>query len=75
MQAMCDRMKMYIWVCGLHKGPLHDSVAFGDTTLMTILTSMAAKLKEHGFFIGADYAYPLLSFIMVPCPMHLVTVK
>jgi hypothetical protein len=66
-QAICDRiMKRFIWASGMHKGSLHDSVAFGDTTLMTRMTSMAAKLKEHGFFIGADSAYPLLSFVMVP---------
>jgi hypothetical protein len=33
--------------------------------MMTRTTSMAAKLKDHGFFIGADSAYPLLSFMKV----------
>jgi hypothetical protein len=49
-QTICDRMKRFIWASGMHKGSLHDSVAFVDTTLMTFMTSMAAKLKKTWFF-------------------------
>jgi hypothetical protein len=62
-QAICDRMKRFIWVSGTHRRSLHDSVAFGDTTLMKLVTNMAAKLKEHGFFIGAHSEYTFLSFL------------
>jgi hypothetical protein len=56
-QAIRDMMKRFIWVSGMHKGSLHDSVAFSGTTQMTRVTSMAAKLKEHGFFMNADLAF------------------
>lgn len=66
-QAICDKLRRFLWVSTGQKGSTHDSTAFNGTKLnQELLEKMAKKLQEMGFFIVGDSAYPLLVYLLVP---------
>ena len=54
------------WVLYSHKGASHDSTAFRDTKLYELLKEKAEWLDQKKFFILADSAYAIDSFIIPP---------
>ena len=67
-QAICDRRKRILWIDPGHPGASHDSSAWNETKLMELMEELKPKLKEHGFFIVGDSAYPLSVYLQVPYP-------
>jgi hypothetical protein len=65
-QAICDKLRRFIWVSTGHKGSTHDSLAFDGTHLNKVLAEMADKLLSKGLFFVGDSAFPLLSYLLVP---------
>jgi DDE superfamily endonuclease len=65
-QAICDHQKRIMWISSRHIGSCHDSVAFTDTQLYTLLEEKKSFLLKHCFFIVADSAYNMESFLLVP---------
>lgn len=75
-QVICDKHKRIIWRSINSKGGEHDSKAFKSTKLWKKLTDMACdpasvfNRKPFGlhFYILADLAYALRSFLLTPYP-------
>lgn len=67
-QAICDHQKRITWISSRHIGSCHDSVAFTDTRLYSLLQQKGDFLLKHGFFLVGDSAYNLESFLLVPYP-------
>lgn len=67
-QAICDRRKRILWISPGHHGSTHDSTAWQQTKLYDFLERIKDKLKENGFFIVGDSAYPLSTYMQVPYP-------
>jgi len=66
-QAICDKLRRFLWVKTGNKGSTHDSTAFDGTRLnQELLSKLADKLREKGFFLVGDKAYPLLAYLLVP---------
>lgn len=65
-QAICDRSKKFLWCYTSNKGSTHDSIAFSNSRLYSVLTQKAMDLEEHGFCIVGDSAYNLTSFLLTP---------
>lgn len=65
-QAICDRMKKFLWCYTSNKGSTHDSVAFTNSRFYSLLTEKAAQLEEKGFYLIGDSAYNLTHFLLVP---------
>lgn len=65
-QAICDRAKKFLWCYTSNKGSTHDSTAFSNSRLYTLLTQKAPWLKEAGYYIVGDSAYNLTPFLLVP---------
>jgi hypothetical protein len=65
-QAICDDKKRITWLSSRHIGSCHDSVAFTDTNLYSLLQEKRAFLEKYGFFLAADSAYNMQSFLLVP---------
>jgi hypothetical protein len=66
-QAICDKLRRFIWVKTGNKGSTHDSTAFAGTRLnQELLSKLAEKLRAKGFFLVGDKAYPLLVYLLVP---------
>jgi hypothetical protein len=65
-QAICDVNKRLLWISSRHIGSCHDSRAFTDTRLYSLLLERKEWLKERGFFIVGDSAYNLESFLLIP---------
>lgn len=65
-QAICDRFKKFTWCYTSNKGSTHDSVAFTNSRLYSLLTAKADKLEDKGFYLLGDSAYNLTPFILVP---------
>jgi hypothetical protein len=67
-QCICDSKKRIIWLSTGHKGSTHDSMAFSETKLNTLLQEKKDYLYKHRLFIAGDSAYPLFSYLIVPYP-------
>lgn len=65
-QAICDRLKRFIWCYTSNKGSTHDSVAFSNSRLYSMLTDKAAVLEDKGFYLVGDSAYNLTPFLLIP---------
>ena len=65
-QAMCDKSKYFLWCYPSNKGSTHDSAAFANSSLYTLLMDMARELRDKGLFILGDSAYWLSTFMMIP---------
>lgn len=65
-QAICDRSKKFLWCYTSNKGSTHDSTAFTNSRLYSLLTQKADALQEAGFYIVGDSAYNLTPFLLVP---------
>ena len=65
-QAICDKTKRIMWISPGHNGASHDSSAWSVTKLCKLLQEMEGILKEYGFYLVGDSAYPLCPFLLVP---------
>lgn len=65
-QAISDRSKKFSWCYTSNKGSTHDSVAFTNSRLYSLLSEKAALLEEKGFYLIGDSAYNLSPFLLVP---------
>lgn len=65
-QAICDRIKRFTWCYPSNKGSTHDSVAFSNSRLYSLLMEKATILEEKGFYLLGDSAYNLTPFLLVP---------
>lgn len=67
-QAMCDRLKRFLWCYPSNKGSTHDSTAFAASRLYDLLIEEAISkvLHEMGLFIAGDSAYQLAPFLITP---------
>ena len=65
-QCIVDHNKKVLWASYRHKGASHDSSAFRDTKLYTLLKKKAAWLYQRGYFLLGDSAYAIESFIIPP---------
>ncbi|KAL7544648.1 hypothetical protein ACHAWF_008022 [Thalassiosira exigua] len=65
-QAICDRKKRILWISPGHLGSTHDSTAWQETQLSGYFEQIKDKLKEHGFFLVGDSAYPLSVYMQIP---------
>mmetsp|Transcript_121117 Transcript_121117/g.347969 ORF Transcript_121117/g.347969 Transcript_121117/m.347969 type:complete len:383 (-) Transcript_121117:127-1275(-) len=65
-QAICDRSKIFTWVYTSNKGSTHDSVAFANSHLFSLLCHEAASLEAKGLYLVGDSAYNLTPFLLVP---------
>lgn len=65
-QAICDRAKKFLWCYISNKGSTHDSLAFSNSRLFSLLTQKARQLEEKGFCLVGDSAYNLTSFLLTP---------
>lgn len=65
-QAICDRSKKFTWCYPSNKGSTHDSVAFSNSTLHSLLTASSSQLEDQGFYLVGDSAYNLTPFLLVP---------
>ena len=63
---MVDHDKKVLWASTYHKGGSHDFSASQETKLHKKLKKKADWLHEKGFFILADSAYAIESFIIPP---------
>lgn len=65
-QAICDKQKRILWCFAGNKGSSHDSTAFSNSRLHTLLKSKAAELSRRGLYLAGDSAYGLSDFMLVP---------
>lgn len=65
-QAICDKSKRFLWCYTSNKGSTHDSVAFSNSRLHSLLAVKALCLREKGFYLVGDSAYNLTEFLLVP---------
>lgn len=65
-QAICDRCKKFLWCYTSNKGSTHDSVAFTNSRLYSLLTEKALQLEEQGLYLIGDSAYNLTPFLLTP---------
>lgn len=65
-QAICDANKRISWLSSRHIGSCHDSVAFTDTRLYSLLMAKQDFLEREAFFIVGDSAYNIESFLLSP---------
>jgi hypothetical protein len=65
-QAICDRSKRFLWCYPSNKGSTHDSTAFVNSRLYTLLTQNCDWLREAGYYILGDSAYNLTPFLLIP---------
>jgi hypothetical protein len=65
-QAICDSKKRILWMSSGHKGSTHDSAAFAETGMSALLQRKKEYLYKNRFFIVADSAYSLQSYMIVP---------
>lgn len=65
-QAICDRSKKFLWCYTSNKGSTHDSIAFTNSRLYSLLLQKASWLQEAGYYIVGDSAYNLTPFLLVP---------
>ena len=65
-QAICDRSKRFLWCYTSNKGSTHDSAAFTNSRLHSLLTEKSGWLQEVGYYIIGDSAYNLTPFLLVP---------
>ena len=67
-QAICDKLKRFLWVYPSVKGSMHDSTAFAGSKLYDLLHEAAVLkgLKDHNLFIVGDSAYSNSPFLLVP---------
>lgn len=67
-QAMCDKLKRFLWCCPSNKGSSHDAAAFGGSRLFDLLKEelISNTLCDMGVFIAGDTACPLAPFLIVP---------
>ena len=65
-QAICDRSKRFTWVYTSNKGSTHDSVAFTNSRLFSLLSAKSVILQQQGFYLVGDSAYNLTPFLLVP---------
>ena len=68
-QCVVDHDKKVLWASTYHKGGSHDSSALRETKLYKKLKDKADWLYERGYFILADSAYAIESFIIPPYPL------
>ena len=69
MQCIVDHDKKVLWASTYHKGGSHDSSALRDTKLYKKVKEKSNWLYERGYFILADSAYAIESFIIPPYPL------
>lgn len=74
-QAMCDRLKRFIWCFPSNKGSTHDSSAFANSQLCDLLNEehVLMELLLRGLFIAADSAYVLAPHMICPCDVTEIT--
>jgi hypothetical protein len=65
-QAICDRSKKFLWCYTSNKGSTHDSMAFTNSRLYSLLVAKLHLLEQKGFFLLGDSAYNLTPFLLVP---------
>lgn len=65
-QAICDRSKKFLWCYTSNKGSTHDSAAFSNSRLYSLLTQKTGWLDEANLYIVADSAYNLTPFLLTP---------
>ena len=65
-QAICDRAKKFLWCYTSNKGSTHDSAAFTNSRLYSLLTQKTAWLEENAHYIVGDSAYNLTPFLLTP---------
>ena len=66
-QAICDKLKRFLWCYPSNKGSTHDHAAFCGSQSYGLLVSMVEEFKEKGLFIAGDTAYGLTPFLITPC--------
>jgi hypothetical protein len=65
-QAICDHAKKFLWCYTSNKGSTHDSVAFTNSRLYSLLLARNPSLQQKGFYLVGDSAYNLTPFLLVP---------
>jgi hypothetical protein len=65
-QAICDRSKRFLWCYTSNKGSTHDSSAFTNSRLYSLLTQKASWLEGKGYYMVGDSAYNITPFLLVP---------
>ena len=65
-QVIVDKWKRVIWYSINCRGGEHDSTAFKRTSLYNLLVEKSSELARKGWFIVADSAYSIRSFVMTP---------
>lgn len=67
-QAICDRLKRFLWCYPSNKVSTHDSALFGGSRLCDLLKEAAISqmLYDMGFFLAGNSAYPLSPFPVTP---------
>jgi len=65
-QAICDRSRRFTWVYTSNKGSTHDSVAFTNSRLYSLMSAKAVLLEQQGIYLVGDSAYNLTPFLLVP---------
>ena len=67
-QAICDKLKRFLWCYPSNKGSTHDSAAFSNSRLFDLLKEsfVCQQLLERGLFIAGDSAHSLSPFMIMP---------
>ena len=65
-QAMCNRSRKFLWCYTSNKGSTHDSVAFSNSRLYSLLAQKVDQLENQGYFLVGDSAYNLTPFLLTP---------
>ena len=67
-QAICDKMKRFLWCYPSNKGSTHDSAAFNGSRLCDLLKeeTVSRTLHEKGLFLAGDSAHNLSPFLVTP---------
>jgi hypothetical protein len=65
-QAICTHSKKFLWCYTSNKGSTHDSVAFTNSRLYSLLLAKNGLLQQKGLYLVGDSAYNLTPFLLVP---------
>ena len=65
-QAICDSKKRFLWASPWHQGSSHDSSAFNETGLSSLLDELTAELEKLGLFLVGDSAHNMKPTLLTP---------
>ena len=67
-QAICDRLKRFLWSYPSNKGSAHDSSAWANSRLCELLKDpqILEELRQRRLFLVGDSAYALALFMLIP---------